>query len=200
MRHSVFCVMAACAALTACASSAAITTPPPALERISGLWRLPDDQGWVELGPCPERNDQLCGALVGFEGDHSARDYNHPDFWAWGERLCGVSVLESALFDDETGVWRGHAYWREEGHILDAELIQIQPDTLGVLLFDGADLDEGISMAVAALLGSAPDPFDLAYYAARVRLGQDVLSQTQEWKREAPPDAVQCKPDSLAAH
>ena len=161
---------------------------------MSGLWRLPDEQGWVELAPCPERNDQLCGALIGFEGDHDARDYNHPDLWAWGERMCGASVLEAAELDPQTGVWRGHVYWREDGQILDADLIQTGPDTLDVLLFDGADMNEGVSMAVSALLGSAPDPFDLAYYTARAALGRDLLSQSQEWTRNAPPAALRCAP------
>ncbi len=194
MKQSVSILILACAALTGCASSASLTTPNPALEHISGLWRLPDDQGWLELGPCPERADQLCGVLVAFQGDHNARDYAHPDLWAWGERLCGASVLEAAELDMHAGVWRGHVYWREDGQILDAELIQTGPDTLDVLLFDGADMTEGVSMAVSALLGSAPDPFDLAYYAARAGLGRDVLSQPQEWTRNTPPPAFLCAP------
>ena len=185
-------LVTACAILCGCATPASPPVQSEHIERLSGVWRLPQEQGWVDLGPCPDAPDQLCGALTGFDGDPEARDFNHPDFWSWGERLCGAAVLQSATLDAEAGVWRGHVYWRAEGQILDAELTQTDDDTLEVLLFEGADLDEGVSMAVSTLLGSPPDPIDLTYYSVRAAIGRDALSQSQHWYRETPPANSLC--------
>ncbi|WP_306017464.1 DUF2147 domain-containing protein [Oceanicaulis sp. MMSF_3324] len=161
---------------------------------MSGTWRLPDTQGWVELGPCPEAQHRLCGILVGFDGDHAARDFIHPDFRSWGELACGSEIVLSAEHYPMADVWRGQVYQRSEGRIVDAELKLTSPRTLDVLLYEGANLDEGVSLAIFAALGSPPDLIDLGDYGLRVIMGRELFGQSQIWRQSALPDTMACPP------
>lgn len=192
MRQTLLCWILAGSVLTGCAIVPSASPHPAALEPITGLWRLPDQQGWIELTACAERSDELCGALVGFDGDPDSRDFSHPDLWSWGERICGSRVVQGAEYDAEGQVWRGAVYWRAEARVLHAELRQADSDTINVVLFEGADLEEGLSMAVSAALGSPPDPLDLGYYSIRAALGREALSQSQTWLRDTPADSAMC--------
>lgn len=180
--------------LSACASTTPQPEPPGNLDEIIGVWRLPDTGNVVKLAACSDAPTLLCGVLVAFEGDVGARDYSHPDALSWGERLCGAQVLHPAQFDPDARLWTGEIYVRAEGSIYQAELSQTGPDTLNVFIFDGASLEEGVSMALGAALGSPPDPFDLTYYSLRAALGREALSQTQTWVRAEAPVLDRCAP------
>ncbi len=91
-------------------------------------------------------------------------------------------------------VWRGQVYQRSEGRIVDAELKLTSPRTLDVLLYEGANLDEGVSLAIFAALGSPPDLIDLGDYGLRVIMGRELFGQSQIWRQSALPDTMACPP------
>lgn len=174
-------LLALMAALAGCAATPEM--PSGRTDAATGFWRLPDNQGVIELVRCEARADALCGRLVAHDGPDNARDYSHPDVWAWGERVCGSQVVFDARVQPETGVWQGRVYVRAEGAIYHAEIAAAGPDRLDVLLYEGASVDEGVSVAIGAAMGNLPDPVDLGYLAVRAAAGRELLAREQVWRR-----------------
>lgn len=174
-------LIALMAALAGCAATPDM--PSGRTDAVTGFWSLPDGQGVIEVLRCETRADALCGRLVAHDGPDDARDYSHPDFWAWGERVCGSQVVFDARAQPEAGVWKGRVYVRAEGAVYHAEIAAAGRDRLDVLLYEGASVDEGGSVAIGAAMGNLPDPIDLGYLAVRAAAGRELLAREQVWRR-----------------
>ena len=180
-------LLALAVSLGACASSPAQTPRSLSADPLEGYWSLGDREAIIQVKRCGEKAETLCGRLIQFEGNPKRRDYQTSDWSSWGGRLCGANVLVDMSRDPDTGVYNGHFYDHTSGGVYNLMLAGPDVQTVGAMIYHGTSADEFIDVAINSALGSAPDMFDGAYLALRTVAGQELLSETETWRRVAAP-------------
>ena len=158
-----------------------------AFEKIEGYWRLGDGVSIAEIAPCKRGRGSYCGRLIVFAGDPKARDYQTPDMMAWGQRLCGSTIISKIKPTDDPRVFSGRFYEPDQGRNYHLLLLVKEHDVLEASIYLGAGFDEVIEMAVGAAFGSSPDMFTALSFLTRAGIGKEHLGKSENWQRVRAP-------------
>ena len=105
-------------ALSACATTPHEEDPKPRVAHaIEGYWATNDTGDIVEIRPCKDDDEKLCGHLIQFDGNPDARDYLHPSWLHWGQKLCDSLIVADMVQTEEPQIYTGSFYDPEEGQI-----------------------------------------------------------------------------------
>ncbi len=181
--------------LSACATSQPDKGPTPLtfeIDRIEGIWQLPDEKTYVEIERCDtEKEDSaLCGYLIHFEGNMEGRDWFNGELFATGRKLCGAPIITDVHFVDAQETYKGFFYDPSEGSQYHLNLDAVGGKKIVAHIYMGASADEFVDMAISLALGDVPGVFAGASLLTRAGIGEEHLGETKPWHRvaQAPQD------------
>ncbi|MFP3385358.1 DUF2147 domain-containing protein [Tritonibacter sp. SIMBA_163] len=160
-----------------------------AISPLEGYWTLSDAPNTVLIEPCETGSEKLCGRLVVFEGDPSARDAFNPDLFAWGQKICNSVVISDLEATKEPQSYTGRFYDPGEGEDLNLIISMTSHNVIEARAYYGASIDEAVDLGVAAATGELP-VFATVSYATRAIIGKKHLGETFSWVRTAQPQQL----------
>ena len=178
-RPSLLVLLVAACATTVETESSDKTVPDP----IKGYWRFSDQVTTIMIDECASKAGRLCGLLIGFDGEASARNFETSDFNRWGERKCRSQVLQIVPDPERPSSYTGRVQDHSDGQTYAIELTLRSTGLLEAHTFLSVSLDETVGMAADAALGGAPSILDTTSYLARAFAGKELHSEIERWRR-----------------
>lgn len=170
--------------LTACSTA---IDPAPSSQKdrdlIEGYWRFSDRLTTISIERCASGIAKLCGLLIAFDGERTARNYETSDLSRWGERRCRSEVIVVDPDPERDGLYVGRIQDPSSGQTYAVELTLRSKSVLEAHTFLSVTLDETVDMALHAALGRAPTLIDTGSYIARTLAGKELHSEVERWRR-----------------
>ncbi|WP_291078145.1 DUF2147 domain-containing protein [Hyphomonas sp.] len=174
-------------ALSACATSPVTNeSQTRAVHPIEGIWRIDDAASYIEIRPCKNDTEKLCGHLIAFDGNPKARDYLHPSWLHWGQKLCGSLIVADLEQSEAAQIYRGTLYDPNEGQVYNLIVLAKSRDEIEARIYLGASIDEAIGLGVGALSGDTGIVSLLSFFT-RAGIGREHLGETVQWRRASYP-------------
>ncbi|WP_018996483.1 DUF2147 domain-containing protein [Hirschia maritima] len=173
--------------LTSCATPQKQAELTPELRPFEGYWRLHDEIGTIQISTCEKDNQKICGQLIQFQGKTNDRDFSNPDFWAWGQKVCGSQILHDLQYNQRSKTLTGFVYIREKGKVFNIEAWPRHTGRLEVLIYEGTSINESVDIAINAALGNLPDMLSSADYLFRLTAGKEITGELAHWKKVISP-------------
>lgn len=172
-------------ALAACATSPSSGEPSERMPHmIEGYWAMGDAQNVIEMRPCKDDEQKLCGHLIEFAGGKDDRDYLHPGFLSWGQKLCDSLIVADLEQTEEPQIYTGTIYNPDEGQVYALIILVKSHDLIESRIYMGASIDEAISLSIGALTGDV-GIFSTLSFLTRAGIGKEHLGETNQWTRHA---------------
>lgn len=169
--------------LASCATTKADKAPEErASHMIEGYWSVGETRNVIHVRACKDDEDKLCGHLVEFDGEKNDRDYLHPSWFLWGQKLCDSLIVADLEQSAEEQIFSGTIYDPDEGQVYNLIVLLKTSDQIETRAYMGASIDEAISLGIGALTGDV-GVFSTLSFLTRAGIGKEHLGENVEWRR-----------------